>query len=113
VKSGLPPLIVVLQLECAPSTEMLERLTVPTRWTPEEGLSTVKVTGEDEPGYRFDEIEACSVTDEAEPTAADPVPEPFEVKYAKATPAAAIAIVQPSAANARLLVIQLISFSLA
>jgi hypothetical protein len=58
VKSGLPPLIVVLQVEWAPSTEMLARLTVPTRWTPEDGLSTVNVTGEDEPGKRFEEIVA-------------------------------------------------------
>ena len=62
------------------STEMLARLTVPTRWTPEAGLSTVKVTGDEEPGYRLDEIVACSVTLELEPTLAEPVPEPLDVK---------------------------------
>ncbi len=50
VKSGLPPEITVLQLECPESTLMLASVTVPTRCTPEDGLSTVNVTGDEEPG---------------------------------------------------------------
>jgi hypothetical protein len=80
VKSGFPPVIVVLQLEWPESAEMLVRLIVPTRCEPEEGLSTVKDTGEEAPGYRLDEIVAWSVTAELEPTVAVPVPEPVVVK---------------------------------
>ena len=50
VKSGLLPPIAVLQPEWPESTEMLDRVIVPTRCEPEEGLSTVNVTGEEEPG---------------------------------------------------------------
>lgn len=50
LKSGLPPEIAVLQVECPASTVMLDRLTVPTRCEPEDGLSTVSETGEEEPG---------------------------------------------------------------
>ena len=73
-------------------------------------MSTVKVTGEEEPGKRFPVIVACSVTDELEPTVAEPVPEPLDVKYATAAPVTARAHAQPSTTNARFLVIQRISF---
>ena len=50
VKSGLPPLIAVLQPEWPASAVMLASEIVPTRWAPEDGLSTVNETLEDEPG---------------------------------------------------------------
>jgi hypothetical protein len=59
---------------------MLARVTVPTRWTPEDGLSTVKETGDEEPGKRLLAIVACSVTAELEPAVAVPVPDPLDVK---------------------------------
>jgi hypothetical protein len=102
----------VLQPEWPASAVTLERLSVPTRCTPEDGLSTVKVTGEEEPGNRFELIVACSVTAELEPTLALPVPDPLDVKYAKAAPATARAQAQLSATNALFLVIQRIFFPL-
>jgi hypothetical protein len=61
---------------------MLESEIVPTCCCPWEGLSTVKVTGEEVPGYRLPVTVACRVTAELEPTAAVPVPVPLVVKYA-------------------------------
>ena len=49
-KSGVPPPIVVLQVEWPASTVILVRVIVPTRWAPLDGLSTVKETGEEAPG---------------------------------------------------------------
>ena len=37
---------------------MLASVIVPTRWLPEEGLSIVNETGDEAPGYRFEEIVA-------------------------------------------------------
>ena len=53
---------------------------VPTRWVPDDGLSTVKETGEDDPGKRLEETVAFRVTAAADPTEAVPVPEPVVVK---------------------------------
>ena len=57
----------------------------------------------------MEEIVACSVTAELEPTAALPVPDPLEVKYANAAAAVTSATTQPITAEARFLLIQLIS----
>jgi hypothetical protein len=49
---------------------------------------------------------ACSVTEELEPTAAVPLPDPLDVKYANAMPAMVSAPAQASAASALFRVIK-------
>jgi hypothetical protein len=61
---------------------MLPSEIVPTRCEPDDGLSTVNETGDEDPGYRLDPTVACNVTAELEPTVPVPVPDPVVVKYA-------------------------------
>jgi len=91
----------ITQALWAASVVTLSRWISLTRWEPDEGLSTVKLTVVLVPGKSEVPVVPWIVTAELVPTVAEPVPEPVEVKYAIATPAATIAPTAPSATSAR------------